>query len=139
MPIKIIPLEIQRQVLVQQEAFDWPDMVPKYAFLPPDCQRVKLFRELTVAECEQLVEFHVRQAIKHAAAWNESIHSPFGVFHAYRRRVLRDAAAESIVLARLFRCQSFTLQGVEQSSEADMPFPYFALPISDEEMEAMLQ
>lgn len=139
MPIKIIPIEIQRQVLVQQEAYDWPKLVPKYAFLPPDCQRVKLFRELTVGECEQLVEFHIRRAIQHASAWNELLHATFGVFHAYRRRVLRDAAAESIVLARLFRCQSFTLRGLQQTTEEDMPFPHFALPISDEELEAMAQ
>lgn len=106
----IVPADVIAEVVRQQEAMGWPDMVPMYAELQDG--RFMCHEDLTVADCEQVVEWRIRRARlwlrRHG--WSPS------------RKTLRNAA-RNILLARLYRCQYITLIGKTDSTEADMPFP----------------
>lgn len=135
-----VPEEIQHEVIRQQKAMGWPDQVPAYAFLPPTEQTVKRYENLTVAECEQLVEHHIRKAIVGIRRFVDLQNSTISPFAARRRCSLRNTAARSILLARLYRCRSISLMSKgatngETSTEADMPFADWQLPLTIEEME----
>lgn len=110
-----LPREVIVEVVRQQAAMGWPEMVPAFAELP-DASGVVWFRrfqDLTVGLCEQLVEHHRRRAssILTHRDWIPS------------RGRLEDVARH-ILFARLFRCRYIQLIGQENATEADMPFAH---------------
>lgn len=120
--MQTVPDEIAIDVVRQQAEMGWPDIVPAYAEYPLADGRMVFchFRNLTVARCEQLVEFHTRRALKAMATWRKT-HS-----QAACRK-----AAKNILRARLYRCQYITLIGQTDSSEVDMPFANWVIEETD--------
>lgn len=112
-----IPDEIMREVVRQQEEMGWPDCVPRRVELPPDPVTRKVlwhyFATLSVAQCEQLVEHHIRRA---RACMQTLRWTPSG---SGLKRI-----AHHILYARLFRCNYISLIGQENSTEDDMPFAH---------------
>ena len=106
-----IALEAERQ----QDLMGWPERVPAYAEIPDANGKIFFhhWRDLTVADCEQLVEFHTRKARRAIDLWMER----------KTARSLRNAGW-NIIRARLYRCQYFSLIGKTDSTEHDMPFPF---------------
>jgi hypothetical protein len=109
-----LPQPIIVELVRQQEAMGWPDMVPAYAEVKHADGRTLVYEhgDLTVALCEQLVEQHSRSAI---AAINR--------FRANSSRRSCKTAAFHVLRARLYRCRYIQLTGKKNSTEADMPFP----------------
>jgi hypothetical protein len=114
---EVLPLEIIREIAWQQRKMGYPESVPKWACRPN--ARGKLVWQhhdsLTVADCEQLVEYRSRLARRALLRWRRE-----GAIVGARS--MRTAAGH-ILLARLYRCQYLYLIGQEYSTEADMPFP----------------
>lgn len=110
-PISHVPFEIQEEVVDQQTAMGWPDLVPANAEMPNG--RWKRYANLNVGDCEQLVEFLARKARKSIATWCRT-----------RTTRARRAAGRSILYARLYRCRYIELTGQENTTEADMPLPF---------------
>lgn len=97
------------EVVRQQDEMGWPEMVPAWAELPT--KLFKCHRDLNVGDCEQIVEWRTRRAHK----WLRR-------FMATQDPMAMKNAARNILLARLYRCQYFTLIGKTHPTEADMPF-----------------
>lgn len=112
---KRLPQAIVAEVVRQQTAMGWPDMVPAWAVLPDAAGLDKYYRhqDLTVAHCEQLVEHHARTArsILAGGRW------------ARNRGKIEDAARH-ILMARLYRCRYIQLIGQQDSTEDDIPFAH---------------
>lgn len=108
-----LPVAIQAEVLrMQREEFDWPNVVPAYLEYRVDgSEKWTRYENTTVADCEQIGEYHARQAVA-----------------AVRRYLCRASpasirrAARHILIARIMRCRSFSLREVTEYHEADMPF-----------------
>lgn len=109
-----LPREIMLEAIRQQELMGWPEMVPAYAEIEhADGRKLwKAWENLTVADCEQLVEQHSRVAKRAIEKWMKR-----------RTKYFLRQAGQSIIRARLYRCQYFVLMGMENTTEADMPFP----------------
>jgi hypothetical protein len=112
--LRELPAEIVAAVVEHERRMDYPDFVPTYAEVPhPDgVTRFKHRHSLTVADCEQLVEFHTRRARSAITTWDRT-----------RSRQAAGKAGKNILYARLYRCLYMTLTGVVEVNEADMPFP----------------
>lgn len=107
-----LPQEIIAEIINQQKLMGWPRKVPSYAELP-GCDGRILFKrhdELNVGDCEQLVEWHSRKANEAIERWKKT-----------GARISLKTAGKNIVRARLYRCQYFSLMGIDDS-ESDMPF-----------------
>ena len=116
--MKPLPAEIVSELMRQQAAMGWPDMVPSFVELPDASGKdfYHRYQDLTVALCEQGVEHHSRLArlILSKGWWRRNIPclpSPPDV-------------ARHILLARLLRCRYIQLTGKQTSSEDDMPFAH---------------
>lgn len=108
-----IPIEITEAVVRHQEKMKWPECVPGFVeFKRGKKELWKRFPETTVADCEQIGEYHIREAQRHIVRWMEN-----GRLGTMRR------AARHIFMARALRCRYFTLMGIENSTEAELPFP----------------
>ncbi len=114
---EILPKEIFREVIREQERMGWPDSVPYYADLPVPVNKsiLKRYHDLNVGDCEQLVENHVRKARRAIER-----------FGTTKSPTTARTAGHHILYARLYRCLYFTLLGVtvDETYEADMPFPH---------------
>lgn len=108
-----VPLAIVREVVRQQEALGWPEVVPAYAEVPRPGGKVvfKTHAALTVADCEQLVEHHARQA-RAAIARFTNTESP----------TTAKSAGWHILRTRLYRCEY--LGKTEQSDPDEQQFPF---------------
>ena len=71
----------------------------------------KLFRKLTVGDCEQLTEYHLRRA-----------HAAMNRYHLNRSDSTAQTAADHIFCANRYRLQYYELLGMEPDKR-DMPFP----------------
>ena len=110
-----LPQAIIYETLREQGRQGWPEMVPAYAeFIDERGRHVFCpFKEMTVARCEQSVEFHRRKALQ--------------AIDRYLKTATQKSARTAgfhIIRARLWRCQYFTLSGQEETTEDDMPFPH---------------
>lgn len=114
MTLTPLPASIIAEVVRQQEAMGWPDMVPAYVEIPQaDGSMVwDHYHNITVGIAEQLVEHHTRLGRAAICKW---LVSP-------TRYMLRKAG-RNILYARLYRCRYLQLIGKTDSTEADMPFP----------------
>ncbi len=104
--MKPLPAEIISEVMRQQAAMGWPDMVPSFVELPD--ARWCCYRNVDVGQCEQLVEHHSRLARLLLEHLPQQTIEP----------------ARQILLARLFRCRYIQLTGQQDSTEDDMPFAH---------------
>ena len=104
--MKPLPPSVESELMEQQAAMGWPDMVPMFVELPDT--RWCCYRSVDVGQCEQLVEHHSRLA----RLLLEHLHG------------LAIEPARHILLARLFRCRYIQLTGKQDSTEDDMPFPH---------------
>lgn len=105
-----VPEMIYKAILREQES--WGDGVPMFAELPGPSRQI-LFQEwsdLTVGDCEQLVEHHTRRAI-----------SALKRFALHESRHTAKTAAWHILRARLYRCRYCNLIG-DDSDLAQLPF-----------------
>ena len=112
--MKPLPANVVSQLIKQQAAMGWPDMVPSWVELP-DAEGIKKyhrFQDLTVALCEQGVEHHSRAAwlILREEWW--------------RRPRKAEDVARHILLARVVRCRYIQLTGKQEPTEDDMPFAH---------------
>lgn len=112
--IRTVPHEIQLEAIREQESLRWPEFVPAYAEIPrPGGKTVwQSYENLTIADCEQLVEHHSRKAIKAIERFEQT-----------RSKISARTAGHHIIYARLYRCTYLSLMGIEDSTEDDLPFP----------------
>lgn len=111
---RVLPQEVISEVIAEQQRIGF-DKVPKYVEFK-NASGVELFlhwKNLTVALCEQSVDFYTRRAIKYVNKWLKKP-SP----------KLVEFAARDIVFARMVRCKYFELTKAVNTSENDMPFPH---------------
>lgn len=109
--MKPLPAEIISEVMKQQAAMGWPDMVPAFVELPDasGIEKYHCYQDLTVGLCEQAVEHHSKVArLILSKGW----------------RGRRGNVARHILLARLVRCRYIQLTGKQDSTEDDMPFAH---------------
>lgn len=106
----LLSADLVRDLVRQQEEMGWPDDVPAFAEMPDG--RFKRHQDLTVGDCEQITEWRTRIARMWIKRFEEG--------HDKRSMV---NAARNVLLARLYRCQFFTLMGMTETTEDDMPFP----------------
>jgi hypothetical protein len=111
-----LPPEISREIQRWQQRLHWPELVPAWAEIPDASGNILWHRyeDLTVALCEQAVEYHVRQATKILSCWPTR--------HGTTRA---RTAARHIVWSRIYRCRAIFLMGTDEAAtEDDMPFAY---------------
>ena len=112
--MKPLPAEIISEVMRQQAAMGWPDMVPSWVELPDasGIEKYHRYQDLTVGLCEQGVEHHSRVArLILSKGW-------------WLRWRKEGDVARHILLARLLRCRYIQLTGKQDSTEDEMPFPH---------------
>ncbi len=108
--IRITNREIIAEIVRQEEKMGWPEMVPAFAEIRPNVW--KKHGDLNLSDCEQIVEWRTRVAVR----------ALFGVYHGLRDARTVRRAAKNVLLARLYRCQYYTLLGKNDVDPGDMPF-----------------
>jgi hypothetical protein len=96
-------------------AMGWPECCPGYAELMPNAEGKRLwkkFKECTIAELEQLREFHTREATKRLVKHGDD-----------PTRYMATTIAEHIYRATSYAAEYMSRMGISGEDPADWPFP----------------